>query len=70
MSLSPTLIVAGVATAAVAIVGFLIWWMLRTPRVRRDHSEALPLFGSMPHRVGQVSANAGVLAGGTVRPQT
>lgn len=69
MPLSPTLMVAAVATAAVAIVGFMIWWMLRSPRVHRDRSAPLPLFGSMPERLGQASAEAGVMAGGTVRPQ-
>ncbi|MBL0170619.1 MAG: FHA domain-containing protein [Gemmatimonadaceae bacterium] len=63
------MIIAAVAGSVLAIAVFLIWWMNRVPRVDRNESGMLPLFGSMSEAASSESGDVGVMAGGTVRQQ-
>lgn len=61
-----TMIIAVIAGVVLAIAGGVIWWMNRTPRVQRNESGILPLFGGLSPS-SQDHANDGVMAGGVVR---
>ena len=64
-----TLIIAVVAGTVLVIAAAVMWWMNRTPHFEHNESGVLPLFGGMSEGAGVASANVGVMAGGTVRPQ-